>query len=182
MAANCLPLHSTGLKSRKVEQTGACRSKISAGRSKSNPLRVPPGKIVQAQAMLVEGRSQREIGRTLHISPMTVSRILKAEDFQALVREQRLRIFSHAAKIVDSVIAAAITDPYLGYQLLKDFGVIPERGAGLQNNPKNLATTREEDLEARVIHGMAAVMLERHKIFGIELPDELEAVIEKENK
>jgi Homeodomain-like domain len=75
-----------------VEHAGACRSKIGIRRHKSKALRVRPGKIVQAQALLVQGRSQREIGRTLHISPMTVARIVKSEDFQSFITAQRERV------------------------------------------------------------------------------------------
>jgi hypothetical protein len=70
------------------------RSNTDAAQSrKSKPLRVPPGKIVQAEALLVQGRSQRAIARELHVSPMTVATIIRTEDFQNFLKEQQERVF-----------------------------------------------------------------------------------------
>jgi hypothetical protein len=76
MGASYAPFRqSRATQNRKPTHAGASESKIGLEQAKkSSPLRVPPGKIVQAQALLVQGHSQREIGRTLHISPMTWQR------------------------------------------------------------------------------------------------------------
>jgi hypothetical protein len=76
MGTNCLPLQSSSRRVRKMVRVGASRNKIGAARGKkSKPLRVPLGKIVQAQALLVQGRSQREIARALRISPHFAPRL-----------------------------------------------------------------------------------------------------------
>jgi predicted transcriptional regulator len=138
---------------------------------------VPPGKIAQAQALLIQGRSQREIGRTLHISPMTVAKIMKAEDFQAAITEARQQLFSQLPAIVNCVIRGAMTDPYLGYSLLKDIGVIAKYDSFIA--PEKPAPSTEEERQQRQINAIAAVIQERRRVFGIQLPDEMEKAMEK---
>jgi hypothetical protein len=49
---------------------------------------------------LVQGRSQREIGRTLHISPMTVAKIITS-DFQSFITAQREGVFGIAPDVLN---------------------------------------------------------------------------------
>jgi hypothetical protein len=88
---------------------------------------VPPGKIVQAQALLVQGHSQREIGRALRISPMTVAKIIKAEDFQGFITAQRERLFAIAPDALESFRSQVKVDGHLAYVFMKDLGIIPSR-------------------------------------------------------
>lgn len=82
MGANYLPIHARNGRSTKVPHSAASnRKKRERSVRKVQPLRVPPGKIIKAQAMLIEGRSQREIGRTLHMSGHTVAKVVSTEDF-----------------------------------------------------------------------------------------------------
>jgi hypothetical protein len=59
-----------------------------------------PDEIHSAQLKVSHGHklhSQHEIGREPHISPMTVAKIIKAEDFQNFLKEQQERVFAMAA-------------------------------------------------------------------------------------
>ena len=155
MSANCIPFQSTNGKIRNVVRPGACRSKISAGRErKSRPLRVPPGKIVQAQALLVQGRSQRAIGRELRISPMTVAKIIRTENFQNFLKEQQERVFGIVPIALESFRAEVATNGILAHAFLKDLGIIPPPEAIAQF--LNTATAKTETGEAfrryRVTH------------------------------
>jgi hypothetical protein len=83
MSASCVPIHPRKPRSAKRPRIAASNieSGIRGGR-KVQSLRVAPGKIIKAQTMLIEGYSQREIGRVLHLSPHTVAKVVKTEDFQ----------------------------------------------------------------------------------------------------
>jgi hypothetical protein len=120
--------------------------------------------------MLVQGHSHREIGRTLHVSPMTVSKISKTDEFRAVIRNVQTRIAENLSAVAESVIAGAIADPYLGYRLLKHFGVIPDSGAGFLGSLKNISRTAEENREARAIRHIAGAMARRHRQSESEEP------------
>jgi DNA invertase Pin-like site-specific DNA recombinase len=82
MGAKCLPIQSKNRWSAKEPHAAASSRKNRAKPSgRIRALRVPAGKIIKAQAMVIEGHSQREIGRILHMSGHTVAEIIKSEDF-----------------------------------------------------------------------------------------------------
>lgn len=166
MGAKCLPIQSPSLP-RKARRVRA-RESESGGRSrKSTPLRMPPGKIAQAQALLVQGRSQREIGRTLHMSPMTVAKIIKTEDFQGFIREQQERLFAIAPSALESFHTQVKLDGRLAYIFMKDLGIIPSR--------EDLVTLKDpipQDFRTgynRVAWGVANMLIEGNKNFGIDI-------------
>lgn len=167
MSANSLPIQSGSRPAINMVRVGACRNKIGAGRGKkSKPLRVPPGKIVKAQALLVQGRSQREIGRELHISPMTVAKIIKAEDFQGFIKEQQERLFGIASIAIESFRAEVSTNGNLAYSFLKDLGIIPSPEAMTQF--MNAVTSQSETGEERQARMLACVLLEARKNYGLD--------------
>jgi hypothetical protein len=139
---------------------------------------VPPGKIVQAQALLVQGHSQREIGRTLHISPMTVAKIIKAEDFQGFITAQRERLFAIAPDALASFHAQVKMDGHLAYVYLKDLGIIPSREA-LMTMMAPAPTEAETGLE-RQARMIGAVLLEGCANYGLDLPPDVEAALAKD--
>jgi hypothetical protein len=148
-------------------RVGACRNKIGAARGKkSKPLRVPPGKIVKAQALLVQGRSQREVARALRISPMTVAKIIKAEDFQGFIKEQQERVFGIATIAIESFRAEIARNGNLAYSFLKDLGIIPSPEAMAQF--LNAAPSQAETGEERQARMLACVLLEARKNYGLE--------------
>jgi hypothetical protein len=181
MSANCIPLQSTNGQTRKAEHPRACRSKISAGSSaKPKPLRVPIGKVVQAKALLVQGRSQRSIGRELHISPMTVAKIIKAEDFQSFIKEQQERVFGIVPTAIESFRAEVATNGILAHAFLKDLGIIPSPEAIAQF--LNAGTPRAESGEERQARMLAAVLLEGRKNYGVELPEGFDAAVARDSQ
>jgi hypothetical protein len=143
MSTNCLPV-SVSREAHKVAHTGASRSKTGVRSGRSLLLRVSQPKIAQVQALLIEGHSQRKIGRMLHISPMTVAKIAKSEDLQLVIRKTQERIFGSLLAIADTLIAGAIADPYLAYQLLKDFGAIPDNGVRFLHILKKISPRRRK--------------------------------------
>ncbi len=181
MSANCIPFQSDNGKTSKAGRPGACRRKIDASRGrKSKPLRVPPGKIVQAQALLVQGRSQRAIGRELHLSPMTVAKIIKTEDFQNFLKEQQERVFGIVPIAIESFCAEVATNGILAHTFLKDLGAIPSPEAIAQF--LNAATQQTETGEERQCRMLAAVLLEGRKNYGLELPEDFDAAVANDSE
>jgi hypothetical protein len=181
MSANCIPFQPDNGKIRKAGRAGACRRKIGASRGrKAKPLRVPPGKIVQAQALLVKGRSQRAIGRELRISPMTVAKIIKTEDFQNFLKEQQERVFGIVPIAIESFRAEVQTDGYLAFAFLKNLGIIPSPEAIAQF--LNTATPQTETGEERQARMIASVLLEGRKNFGLDLGEDFDAAMAKDSE
>ena len=181
MGASYVPFRqSRARKNRKPAQAGASESKIGLEPAKkSSPLRVPPGKIVQAQALLVQGHSQREIGRTLHISPMTVAKIIKADEFQEFIKRQQEKLFAIAPAAIESFRALVTTDGYLAYAFLKDLGIIPSREAMVKL--MNSTPTQTESGYERQARLVAHVLLEGHENFNVDLPKSVEQALAQDS-
>lgn len=161
----------------KTEHTRARKSDIDGGSVKSKLVRVPPGKIVQAQALLVQGQSQREIGRALHMSPMTVAKILKTEDFQGFIKGMQEKLFALAPDALASLQAQLKIDGQLAYVFMKDLGIIPSREA-LAGMMAPSPTEAETGME-RQLKMVAAVLLEGHENFNVGLPESIVVAMAK---
>jgi hypothetical protein len=146
-------------------------------RGKVNSLRVPPGKILKAEAMLVEGHSQREIGRKLHMSAHTVAKIVKTEDFAQHVKDMQQRVFAIAPDAVESFRKRVATDGNLAYAFLKDLQIVPSPQAMAQFMA---ATTPAETGDERQARMIGAVILESHRNFGVELTPDMENALAKD--
>jgi hypothetical protein len=183
MSANCVPIQ---LKNpRSAKQPRAASSSIestSPANQNVQSLRIAPGKILKAEAMAVEGCSQREIARELHMSGHSVAKIIRSEDFQNFIRQQREQLFAIAPDALDSVRAGVATDPHLAYVFMKDLGIVPSREAMLNLAHVEPPAPSIEDRQARQIRMIAAVIEERHRVFGIELPDDMKEALDKENE
>ena len=182
MSASCVSIHPRKPQSAKQPCTASssCENGVRQFQKARVP-RVAPGKIIKAQTMLIEGYSQREIGRALEMSPHTVAKLIKTEDFQNYIRSQREQLFGIASLALESLRALVATDGRLGYILLKDLGVVPDREAMLNLAHVEPPPPSKEDRDARQTNVIAAVIQQRHKVFGIELPAEMTAALEKEN-
>src|ERR1700752_4701683 len=182
MSANCVPIHSKNPRSAKQPRVASSSNK-GGNRNGRNAqsLRVAPGKIIRAQTMLVEGCSQREISRALEMSPHTVAKLVNTEDFQNYIRSQREELLGITSQALDSVRAGITTDPHLAYILLKDLGIVPDRNAMLNLAHVEPPPPSKEDRDTRQTNVIAAVIQQRHKVFNIELPDDMKAALEKEN-
>ena len=180
MSANCVPIHRGKPRSAKQPRVASSSSdnRIRPGR-KVQPLRVPPGKIIKAQAMLAEGHSQREVSRELHMSGHSVAKIIRSEDFQNFIRQQRESLFAIAPLALESVRAGVMTDSRLAYVFLKDLGIIPSREAMVNMMTPGL-TEAETGIE-RQARMIGHLMLEGNATFGMALPTNLEDASARES-
>ena len=128
--------------------------------------------------MLVEGHSQREIGRTLHMSGHTVAKVVQTEDFVRHIKQMQERLFAIAPDALASFHAQVKMDGRLAYAFLKDLQIIPSPEAIAQF--LNAAAPQTESGEERQCRMLAAVLLEGHKNYGLDLPDGAEAALEKD--
>ncbi len=139
------------------------------------PIRISPGKLLQVQGRLLQGESQRQIARELHVSRNTVTRVIRTEDFQGVIQEQRGRLFSIVPAAVDSLRAGVATDPHLAFALLRDLGIVPDREAMLALANATSSMNREDQGGLRQAVMLAACMLESQRVYGTELPDDIKA-------
>jgi hypothetical protein len=164
MAANRFAL-SRG--SKKVPRSASSsRKNPVTPRGKVNSLRVPPGKILKAESMLVEGHSQREIGRKLHMSAHTVAKVVKTEDFAHHIKEMQERVFAIAPDAIESFRKRVATDGNLAYAFLKDLCIIPSPAAMAQFMAAATPAETGLDRQARMI---TDVLLESAKNFHVDL-------------
>jgi len=89
---------------------------------------VPPGQQAAMQASYLLGKSIRQIAREMHRDPATVSKIVKSSEMDRIVLDMKQKFFGkllpRALKSVQFALEEE-TDGRLGYQVLKDSGVIP---------------------------------------------------------
>ena len=158
-----------------ASNTGSTKVPHSASSSRKNPvppgrkvgsLRVPPAKRIKAQAMLVEGHSQREIGRTLHMSAHTVAKIVKTEDFAQHIKDMQQRVFAIAPDAIESFRKQVATDGKLAYAFLKDLQIIPSPQAMAQFMAAATPAEAGLDRQARML---TDVLLESAKNFDVDL-------------
>jgi hypothetical protein len=181
MGAKCFPIQSKNRwPAREPHAAASGRKNRVRPSRKIQSLRVPPGKIIKAQGMLLEGHSQREIGRTLHMSGHTVAKVIKAEDFVRHIKEMQERLFAIAPIAIESFRSEVATDGILAYTFLKDLGIIPSPEAIAQF--LNATTPQTETGEERQARMLAAVLLEGRKNYGINLPEDFDAAMGKESQ
>jgi predicted transcriptional regulator len=178
MGTRCLAL--TRRSSKKLRATASSRKSHLIVQVQKRRLRISPGKAIRAEAMLLEGHSQREICRKLHLSHHSVRKIIRSEDFQNFIKEMRERLFGIVPVAMESFRAGVATDPRLAYVFLKDLRIIPD-GETMRNlmNPEPPQMTSEEQLEQRQIRLMASVMHERNRVFNVPLPDDMEQALQE---
>jgi hypothetical protein len=145
--------------------------------AKKHSSHIPSAKIVRIERRYLEGQSAREIARAENCGRNTVSRIVKAPELQEHLQRIRERIWGMADFAADVVLEAIVEkrDVRVSYELLRDIGVLP-RASQIVQQPAQLAMTREErdDWQTRVI---ASVIAERRRVFGIELPGEMQQAL-----
>jgi hypothetical protein len=178
MSANCIALNRRSAKEQH-EATSSRKNHARKGRQ-IKALRIPPGKIIKAQAMLIQGDSQREIARTLHMSEHSVAKIVRTEDFQNFLKEQQERVFGIVPIAIESFRAEVATNGILAHTFLKGLGIIPTHESIAQF--LNTATPQTESGEERQARMLAAVLLEGHKNYGIDLPEDFDAAMAKDSQ
>jgi hypothetical protein len=104
---------------------------------------------------------------------------VKAPELQAHLQRIRERIWGMADDATDVVLEAIVQkrDVRISYELLRDIGVLP-RASQIVQQPAQLAMTREDrdNWQTRVI---ANVIAERRRVFGIELPPEMQEALDQ---
>ncbi len=96
--------------------------------SKQN-LRISPAAQLQIIKLYLEGHSLSEISRETNRARQTVTKICRAPDVQAKIRELREKLLGESDDWLESINFAVTHElnGLLAYTLLKDFGVIPQR-------------------------------------------------------
>jgi 1,4-dihydroxy-2-naphthoyl-CoA synthase len=114
---------------------------------------VPPGQQAAMQASYLLGKSIRQIAREQHRDPATVSKIVKSSEMDRIVLDMREKFFGKLLPRALQSIQFALdeeTDGRLGYQVLKDSGVIPNQKEILEE--RALGRRRTTPPAARAIH------------------------------
>ena len=89
---------------------------------------VPPGQQAAMQASYLMGKSIRQIAREQRRDPATVSKIVKSQQMDTIVLDMKQKFFGKLLPRALQSVQFALeeeTDGRLGYQVLKDSGVIP---------------------------------------------------------
>jgi plasmid maintenance system antidote protein VapI len=168
------------VQSASVNHEGPSEAKTGLIRAaEAKPIRIPPGKLLRAQGLLLQGESQRQVARTLHVSRTTASKIIKSADFQNFITESREKLFGIVPEALESFRAAVEVDGYLAYRFLTDLGVRPDREAMLALANATPSTNREDQGGLRQAVMLAACMLESERVYGTELPDDIKARLKR---
>jgi hypothetical protein len=167
MGANSLPIQSqNGRPTKELHSAASNRRKRARSIRKVQPLRVPSGKIIKAQAMLIEGHSMREVSRNLHMSAHTVAKVVKTQDFVRHIKKMQERLFAFAPDALRSFHNQLKTDGHLAYVFLKDLGIMPSPEAMAQF--LNAATSQTETGEERQARLLASVLIEARNNYGVD--------------
>jgi Helix-turn-helix domain len=96
---------------------------------------VPPGQQAAMQASYLLGKSIRQIAREMHRDPATVSKIVKSAQMDGIVLDMKEKFFGKLLpRALQSVLFALDeeTNGQLGYQVMKDAGVVPNQNEILE--------------------------------------------------
>jgi hypothetical protein len=91
---------------------------------------VPPGQQAAMQASYLLGKSIRQIAREMHRDPATVSKIVKSSEMERIVLDMKEKFFGELLPRALQLVLFALdeeTDGRLGYQVMKDAGVVPNQ-------------------------------------------------------
>ena len=126
--------------------------------------------------MLVEGHSQREVGRTLHMSAHTVAKVIKTEDFVDHIKQMQERLFAIAPDALASFHAQVKMDGHLAYVFLKDLQIIPTRDALAQFVNAATPSSSETGFQ-RQCRLIASVLFEANQQMEVPLGPEIETAL-----
>jgi len=163
----------------RVNRDAPSRTKNGLVEADAKPIRISPGKLLQVQGRLLQGESQRQIARELHVSRSTTTRVIKSADFQNFITESREKLFGIVPEALESFRAAVEVDGYFAYRFLTDLGISPDREAMLALANATSSMNREDQGGLRQAVMLAACMLESQKVYGTELPDDIKARLKK---
>jgi hypothetical protein len=90
--------------------------------------RIPPGQQEAMQASYLLGKSIRQIAREQKRDTATVSKIVKSPEMDRIVRDMREKFFGELLPRALRSVQFGLdeeTDGKLGYQVMKDSGIVP---------------------------------------------------------
>jgi hypothetical protein len=124
----------------------------------------------------ISGKNITQIAREEGRHWVTVSRIVKEADVQEYVKDLRARFYGGLHEMLFAAIEyakSAKDGGWLAYQMLRDAGVIPDLSKKADVNVAELRPPATEEQEAvrRIAMIMVEGAIERHKYFGMELPE-----------
>ncbi len=140
---------------------------------------LPKPKILRIQQRYIAGENKSEIARNENCDRETVARIVKFPEVQNFIAQQQQEFFGLIPDAMAAVRYALQVerDPHVAYRVLEATGVAPHPGERLE-----APAATAEDREEHQAHGLAAVILETHRNFGFELPDEMKKAVEKADR
>jgi hypothetical protein len=148
-------------------------------RSAKNPRTIiPPPQSARIMQRYISGESLRKIAQEEHRDRATISKIVKGPEVHQYIEELRARFFG-AMEIAMETLLEELKNPnsktrgWLAFEALKASGVIPEKD---QKVKLELPVQEPEpDSEQAAIKRIAAALvqgaIERHKSFGLPLPE-----------
>jgi hypothetical protein len=148
----------------------------------AKPIRISPGKLLQVQGRLLQGESQRQIARELHVSRSTTTRVIKSQDFQNCITESREKLFGIVPEALESFRAAVRVDGAMAHGFLREMGIVPERDAMLALAQTIPSMTPEEAGRFRQSIMIGAVLLDSEKNYGAYLPEDVKTKLNEMKK
>jgi hypothetical protein len=135
-------------------------------------------KILRIQQRHLAGQSGREIAAAEHCGRNTVAKIVKAPELQAHLQQVRERIWGMADCAAEVLFEAVVQnrDARIAYELLRDLGVLP-RASQIVHQPNQPPEATYEEGQERQARIIADVILNRQKVFNIDLPPEMERAL-----
>jgi hypothetical protein len=141
---------------------------------------LPTPKILRIQQRYIAGQNKSEIAREEKCDRETVARIVQFPEVQQFIAQMQQEFFGLVPDAMAAVRYALQVerDPRVGYRVLEGTGVAPPLGERLQL-PETTPSETGEERQARMI---AAVLLEGHKNFGVDLPKCTEDALAKDSR
>jgi hypothetical protein len=136
---------------------------------------VPSGQQLRIQRMYMQGMSIRRIAEEEDRARQTVAKIVRAPEMQNYLEKLRATIVGLGDDAVNSIRFALRheTDGRIAYSLLKDLGAIQTGTADQMDGGIASTERRIELLKVEWTKKLELIALERHQVYGTELPESL---------
>ena len=133
--------------------------------------RIPSPQAWRVKTRYVAGQTIRAIARTEHLNRRTVTKIVRGQDVQDYVSGLREQFYGLGDAALDAVRQALKAgDAKLGYEILKDIGVVPSIEDRLLTALPPAAAESDKDAGVKkVMAGLATIAFERARVFGTPL-------------
>jgi hypothetical protein len=138
---------------------------------------LPEPKILRIQQRYIAGENKSAIAKAEGCDRETVTRIVKFPEVQQFIAQMQQEFFGLVPDAMEAVRHALKVEknPAVAYRVLEATGVAPHQGQLLQ---APTTTTPEDERQERQIRGMAACILESHRNFGVDLPPDMQRVLD----